>query len=209
MNRGQAKQADILSALEILTRQATLLTLPLQVYPADCGFIADKIGQKRHVHARVENLARVTLLSAFVNSGYDVTYTTAEMTNMHNYTSHQVDAFTTTRCKGTPAGVVLAADGLSEQQMLAIARELNNSETAFLFQPDCDRCDGVIRYFTPTIEVPICGHATIGAMYAKAVEERLGSCVLSMKTGVGILPFVFIRKPDSSFKLETLIDSLS
>jgi len=48
--------------------------------------------------------------------------------------------------------------------MQQIARELNNSETAFLFSADEENYDVAIRYFTPTIEVPICGHATIATI---------------------------------------------
>jgi phenazine biosynthesis protein PhzF family len=80
--------------------------------------------------------------------------------------------------------------------MQMIARELNNSETAFLSQSDSTDYDGIIRYFTPTNEVPICGHATIAAMYAKALEENLESCVLKIKTNVGILPFEIIKNKD-------------
>nr|WP_320058043.1 PhzF family isomerase [uncultured Bacteroides sp.] len=106
---------------------------------------------------------------------------------------YQIDSFTKEKFKGNPAGVVVNADGLSERQMQMIARELNNSETAFLFSPTDTGCDGMIRYFTPTKEVPICGHATIAAMYAKALEEDLESCIFNIKTQVGILPFEIIR----------------
>ena len=116
---------------------------------------------------------------------------------MKQYTLYQIDAFTKTRFKGNPAGVVVNADGLLEEQMQAIARELNNSETAFLFSPVDNSCDGIIRYFTPTIEVPICGHATIAAMYAKAIEEGTDSCVLKMKTNVGVLPFEIVRSGEA------------
>ncbi|HEY5826446.1 MAG TPA: PhzF family isomerase [Cyclobacteriaceae bacterium] len=109
---------------------------------------------------------------------------------------YQIDSFTKEKFKGNPAGVVVNADGLSNTQMQLIARELNNSETAFIFSPDDDHCDGVIRYFTPKEEVPICGHATIAAMYAKAIEENMGSKVLNMKTKIGILPFEVIRKDE-------------
>lgn len=112
---------------------------------------------------------------------------------MKKYTIYQIDAFTTSMFKGNPAGIVVNADGLSDKQMQQIAKELNNSETAFLFPPDDENCDGVIRYFTPTIEVPICGHATIAAMYAKAIEEKLESVVFYFKTKVGILPFEIIK----------------
>lgn len=108
---------------------------------------------------------------------------------MKKLTAYQIDSFTKTKFKGNPAGVVVNADGLSDAQMQVIARELNNSETAFLFQADDNSCDGVIRYFTPTIEVPICGHATIAAMYAKAIDENIETCILKMKTKIGVLPF--------------------
>lgn len=108
---------------------------------------------------------------------------------MKKLTVYQIDSFTKTKFKGNPAGVVVNADGLSDAQMQVIARELNNSETAFLFQADDNSCDGVIRYFTPTIEVPICGHATIAAMYAKAIDENIETCILKMKTKIGVLPF--------------------
>ncbi|MDO9579512.1 MAG: PhzF family phenazine biosynthesis isomerase, partial [Bacteroidales bacterium] len=107
---------------------------------------------------------------------------------------YQIDSFTKERFKGNPAGVVVNADGLSDIQMQLVARELNNSETAFLFSPDENKCDGVIRYFTPKTEVPTCGHATIAAMYAKALEDNLDSCILRIKTKIGILPFEIIRK---------------
>ncbi len=116
---------------------------------------------------------------------------------MKQYTIYQIDAFTNEKFKGNPAGVVVNADGLSENQMRAIARELNNSETAFLFRPDDNTCDGIIRYFTPTIEVPTCGHATIAAMYAKAIEEEIGSCVLRFKTKIGVLPFEIDKSGDN------------
>lgn len=107
---------------------------------------------------------------------------------------YQIDSFTKERFKGNPAGVVINADGLKDSQMQLIARELNNSETAFLFSPDDDDCDGVIRYFTPSTEVPICGHATIATMYAKAIEDNLEPCVLRIKTNIGILPFEIINE---------------
>jgi len=113
---------------------------------------------------------------------------------MKKLITYQIDSFTKEKFKGNPAGVVVNADGLSDEQMQLIARELNNSETAFLFSPDAGDCDGVIRYFTPKTEVPTCGHATIAAMYAKALEDNLDSCVLKIKTRIGVLPFEIINK---------------
>lgn len=79
---------------------------------------------------------------------------------------YHVDAFTSVPFRGNSAGVVLHADGLSEAQMQLIARELRHSETAFLLTSDDS--DVRIRYFTPTVEVPICGHATVAAHYVRA-----------------------------------------
>jgi len=83
---------------------------------------------------------------------------------------YQIDAFTNRPFSGNPAGVVANAEGLTEGQMQAIARELNNSETAFLLPPQGSDHDVQVRFFTPTTEVPICGHATISAHYVRALE---------------------------------------
>lgn len=72
-----------------------------------------------------------------------------------------VDAFTDEPMAGNPAGVLPDASGLAEDQMQAIAAELGASETAFVIpSEDADRR---IRYFTPSTEVDLCGHATVAA----------------------------------------------
>jgi len=112
------------------------------------------------------------------------------------YTIYQVDAFTKTLFKGNPAGVVLDADGLTDNQMQAIARELNNSETAFILPPDGDDHEVRIRFFTPTIEVPSCGHATVAAHYVRAVKNNLPSQTIYHKIGIGVLPIDIIKEKD-------------
>lgn len=107
---------------------------------------------------------------------------------------YQVDSFTTERFKGNPAGVVLNADGLSEQEMLRIARELNNSETAFILSPNGPDHEVRIRYFTPKTEVPVCGHATIAAHYVRAVQNKLEACTVVQKISIGILPVEIINE---------------
>ena len=119
---------------------------------------------------------------------------------MAKYLVYQIGSFTKDKFKGNPAGVVYNANGLSQEQMQMIARELNNSETAFIFSTNGNDCDGIIRYFTPKTEVPICGHATIAAMYVKAIEENLSSSVFRMRTNIGILPFEII-KTDNDYKV--------
>lgn len=77
----------------------------------------------------------------------------------------QVDAFTTQRFTGNPAGVVLHADVLSDDEMRAIARELNNADTAFILEPDGADHDLRVRFFTPRTEAGFVGHATVAAHY--------------------------------------------
>jgi PhzF family phenazine biosynthesis protein len=97
-----------------------------------------------------------------------------------------IDAFTKTPFRGNPAGVVLNADTLSVTQMQNLARELKHSETAFVMRPHDNSHDVFIRFFTPTTEVPICGHASIAAHYARALSLSLGSVDVRQKTGAGI-----------------------
>lgn len=113
---------------------------------------------------------------------------------MKSYRVYQVDAFTKTRFTGNPAGVVANADGLSETQMQAIARELNNSETAFVLSPTSSDHDVWVRFFTPTIEVPSCGHATISAHYVRAIEGGLSAGTCLQRIGAGILPVEVVHE---------------
>ena len=112
---------------------------------------------------------------------------------MKKYRIYQVDSFTRARFHGNPAGVVPDADGLSEEQMQRIARELNNSETAFIFRSDSPDYDVEVRFFTPTTEVPICGHATVAAHYVYALENSFGSRRIRQKTKAGILPVDIVK----------------
>lgn len=116
------------------------------------------------------------------------------------YRLYQVDSFTDVKFTGNPAGVIANADGLTEYSMQEIARELNNSETAFVFSSDNDEYDVHLRYFTPSREVPICGHATIAAHYVRAFENRIGTSRVIQKTGAGILPVDIIRE-DNDYKI--------
>lgn len=115
---------------------------------------------------------------------------------MKKYRVYQVDSFTRDRFHGNPAGVVPNADGLTEEQMQRIARELNNSETAFIFNSDSQEYDVEVRFFTPTAEVPICGHATIAAHYVRAIEKNAESERVIQKTKAGILPVDIVKQGD-------------
>ena len=96
-----------------------------------------------------------------------------------------VDAFTDEPFAGNTAGVVPEADGLSTAQMQAIARELSASETAFF--SDSDDADRRIRYFTPTQEVDLCGHATIAGHALLTADGAIEPGSHTLETNVGVL----------------------
>lgn len=121
---------------------------------------------------------------------------------MKSYKVYQIDSFTRTKLRGNPAGVVSNANGLSEAQMQQIARELNNSETAFIFTPQKSAdYDVEVRFFTPTAEVPICGHATIAAHYVRAIQGTHTAGRALQKTKAGILAIDTLQK-DGDFVIQ-------
>lgn len=83
----------------------------------------------------------------------------------------QVDAFTIRPLGGNPCAVVFDGDALDDATMLAIAREMNLSETAFVVPSD--RADVGARYFTPLGEIPMAGHPTVATLFALAETGRL------------------------------------
>ena len=113
----------------------------------------------------------------------------------------QVDAFTVSPLTGNPAGVVVNADGLTDQQMQTIAREMAVPETAFVLPPATHAADVRIRWFTPQVEVPLCGHATIAGFHALA-EDGLhgmkgpGTYRFNLETKSGILPVCVEKSSD-------------
>lgn len=79
-----------------------------------------------------------------------------------NKTIYQVDAFTKELFKGNPATVMIVDETVTTEFMQSLAMELNNSETAFIQKKENYF---KIRYFTPQIEVPLCGHATLASAH--------------------------------------------
>jgi predicted PhzF superfamily epimerase YddE/YHI9 len=75
---------------------------------------------------------------------------------------HQVDAFTSSPFRGNPAAVCVLEAARDEAWMQAVAAEMNLAETAFLW-PEGDAWR--LRWFTPTVEVPLCGHATLASAH--------------------------------------------
>ncbi|MFC7323990.1 PhzF family phenazine biosynthesis protein [Halorubrum rutilum] len=97
-----------------------------------------------------------------------------------------VDAFTDEPLAGNVAGVVPDAAGLSDDRMGRIAAELGASETAFLSDAG-DGADERVRYFTPSTEVEMCGHATIASYAALHAAGEVDAGERTLRTNVGDL----------------------
>ena len=82
----------------------------------------------------------------------------------------QVDAFTDQAFAGNPAAVCILAHAADKRWMQQVAREMNLSETAFLFRQD-DAWN--LRWFTPTVEVDLCGHATLASAHVLWQDRHL------------------------------------
>ena len=96
-----------------------------------------------------------------------------------------VDAFTADPLAGNAAGVVPDAEGLSSGQMAAVATELAVSETAFVLPSTT--ADRRLRYFSPTREVDLCGHATIAAHARLHEAGAIDPGDHTVETNVGVL----------------------
>ncbi|EPY7709436.1 PhzF family phenazine biosynthesis isomerase [Bacillus pacificus] len=97
------------------------------------------------------------------------------------------DAFTNKPNMGNPAGIVLEADGLTEEEMQIIAEKVGYNETTFVLSSEVG--DIRMRYFTPGFEMDLCGHGTVGTLYAlreKGLLEEKSN--LTIETKAGILP---------------------
>lgn len=101
------------------------------------------------------------------------------------------DAFTQEKFGGNPAGIVLQAEELLSQEKQNLAKELGFSETVFISWTQ--EADWQFEYFTPKQEVDLCGHATIGAVYALFEEGELGEKEqITIKTRLGIFT-IFLK----------------
>lgn len=128
---------------------------------------------------------------------------------------HTLDVFTTNRFQGNPLAVITDGDGLSNDQMQAIAREMNLSETVFVQKPTEDRALARLRIFTTKEELKLAGHPVIGTWFLLAelgvVPAQEGGVHVLQQTGAGVLPVeirfkegrpqrVTMTQKDASFK---------
>ncbi|ENO11785.1 phenazine biosynthesis protein PhzF family [Thermoplasmatales archaeon SCGC AB-539-C06] len=101
----------------------------------------------------------------------------------------KVNAFTESLEGGNPAGVVLDLPDLTDEQMKHVSRVLSVSETAFVFPSR--KADYKIRFFSPDVEVNLCGHATIATFFTMALEGIFSqniNTVITQETKAGVLP---------------------
>ena len=102
-----------------------------------------------------------------------------------------VDVFTSVRFQGNQLGVFTNAVGLTDEQMQSLARELNFSETTFVF-PAEQGGDVRMRIFTPAHELPFAGHPVLGTAFAMA--GPLQSILMRIETPGGIVPVALERE---------------
>ncbi|KRA99204.1 hypothetical protein ASD83_01345 [Devosia sp. Root685] len=95
-----------------------------------------------------------------------------------------LDVFTRERLQGNQLAVVLKADGLLDNEMQAIAREFNLSETVFLSKPQSERNSAGVRIFTPHEELPFAGHPTVGAAVVLGLQNDRTAVRLEEKIGL-------------------------
>src|SRR6266700_5704336 len=110
----------------------------------------------------------------------------------HNYEFVQLDVFTRTPLTGNPLAIFTDGRGLTDQEMQALAREMNLSETTFILprEPQVERERGVrVRIFTVQEELPFAGHPTLGTAFALRGES--GADHVTLELNVGKVPVRF------------------
>jgi trans-2,3-dihydro-3-hydroxyanthranilate isomerase len=108
------------------------------------------------------------------------------------------DVFTSQVFGGNPLAVVLDAEGLSSEQMQAIAREFNYSETTFVQPPQNPAHTARVRIFTPRLEVPFAGHPNVGTAFLLAHQSRFMDAALTgpfvFEELAGLVPVTLLRE---------------
>lgn len=135
----------------------------------------------------------------------------------HSIVVYRLDAFSLEGKGGNPAGVVLEGENLTDMQMQSIAKNMGYSETAFLQKSEL--ADYKVRFFTPVVEVPLCGHATIATFSALFKLGKQNGGTITQETKAGVLKInilkggvIFMEQASPKFfqSLETkqILDSL-
>ncbi len=116
-----------------------------------------------------------------------------------NLSVKRVHAFTTTPSGGNPAGVVLDAPPLTAKQMMSVSQALTVSETAFVYPST--QANFNVLFFSPSVEVELCGHATIATFFAMAQErlfQKRKKLIVMQETKAGIFPVDIVFSDDGA-----------
>jgi len=108
---------------------------------------------------------------------------------MRRYTI--ADVFTDVPLQGNQVAVFTDASGLSDETMQRAAREMNLSETVFVFRSEDPQAHLRVRIFTPGTELPFAGHPVLGTAFI--VGRAMGSSVVRLETGIGVIPVTLTR----------------
>ena len=117
---------------------------------------------------------------------------------MGTYEFVTVDVFTETRFGGNPLAVLPDARGLTDQQMQAIAREFNLSETTFVLPPDNPMHHARVRIFTPATELPFAGHPNVGTGYVLATRDEAPPEHYTFEEAAGLVRVHVLRGADGA-----------
>src|SRR2546428_14195666 len=111
---------------------------------------------------------------------------------MRAYDFWRVDVFAARPLEGNPLAVFPRAGGLTDQEMLAITREMNISETTFVLPSSKAGADYRNRIFTPGGELPFAGHPSLGTAYVAFMEGivplKEGTMTVHQEVKIGVLP---------------------
>jgi PhzF family phenazine biosynthesis protein len=118
-------------------------------------------------------------------------------------TLYQIDAFTDKLFGGNPAAVIVLDAWPSDQLMQSIANENNLAETAYVIT---EGDDFHIRWFTPTVEVDLCGHATLASAYVLFHQLGYAKDIIRFQSRSGLLS---VQKNGSWLTLDFPIDHLT
>src|SRR5205085_12500235 len=109
-----------------------------------------------------------------------------------------VDVFTAERFSGNPLAVVLNAEGLSSEQMQAIAAEFNLAETTFVLPPKDAANTAHVRIFTPRGEMPFAGHPNVGTAFVLAragavYGQPIAGDRVTFEENAGLVPIALLK----------------
>lgn len=109
-----------------------------------------------------------------------------------------VDAFTQMPFTGNPAAVLVLDEAPSAAWMASVAREMNLSDTGFVIREEVPGADFRLRWFTPTVEVDLCGHATLASAHCLFEDGEEGPIRFATRSGV----LTVDRRPDGSLAMD-------